>query len=100
MTDEQTQKLTRLFLKIIAGIVFTDLEALPASYIKIYAEKICRDVGETGSGENIFNGMIKLNILTFSAEYNGEPYYTHNIPKTIQVNHYVTNDHRTKRSRD
>ena len=29
MTDEQTQKLTRLFLKIIAGIVFTDLEALP-----------------------------------------------------------------------
>ena len=98
MTDEQAKKLTRLYLKMMAGIIFTDHEALPASYIISYAEKICNDVGEASNGYNIIAGMIKLDILKLSAELNGEKFYTHTVPKTIQANFHAANDFRTKRS--
>jgi hypothetical protein len=100
MTDEQTQKLTRLFLKIIAGIVFTDLEALPDGYIIMYAEKICNDIGEASDGNKILSGMVHYGIITKRSELNGQSYYTHNLPKTIQANHHVTNNFRTKGQRD
>ncbi len=99
--DNKTlHKAVMLFYKAIAGIVFTDHEALPASYILSYAEKICSDIGEASNGENIIKGMIKMNILKFSAELNGEHYYTHNLPKTIQANYHATNNFRTKGQRD
>jgi hypothetical protein len=80
---------------MMAGIIFTDHEALPASYIISYAEKICNDVGEASNGYNILAGMIKMDILKLSAELNGEKFYTHNLPKTIQVNFHAANHHRT-----
>ena len=98
LSPEAQTKMTRLYLKMMAGIIFTDKEALPEYYIISYAEKICNDVGEASNGYNIIAGMIKMDILKLSTELNGEQYYTHNLPKTIQANFHAANDFRTKRS--
>jgi hypothetical protein len=95
LSPEAQTKMTRLYLKMMAGIIFTDKEALPEDYIIAYAEKICGDVGEASNGYNIIAGMIKMDILKISAELNGEKFYTHTLPKTIQANFHAANHYRT-----
>ena len=92
--DAQT-KMTRLYLKMMAGIIFTDKEALPQDYIIAYAEKICDDIGEASNGYNILKMMVKMEIIKVSATLHGDNFYTHNLPKTIQVNFHAANHYRT-----
>jgi hypothetical protein len=95
LSPEAQTKMTRLYLKMIAGIIYTDKEALPEYYIIAYAEKICNDVGEATNGYNILTGMIKMDILKISDTLHGDNFYTHTLPKTIQVNYHAANHYRT-----
>ena len=95
MAPEAQTKITRLYLKMMAGIIFTEKEALPQDYIIAYAEKICNDVGEASNGYNILKMMVKLDIIKVSATLHGDNFYTHTLPKTIQVNFHAANNYRT-----
>ena len=95
MAPEAQIKMTRLYLKMMAGIIFTEKEALPQDYIIAYAEKICDDIGEASNGYNILKMMVKMDIIKVSATLHGDNFYTHNLPKTIQVNFHAANHYRT-----
>lgn len=92
--DAQT-KMTRLYLKMMAGIIFTEKEALPEDYIIAYAEKICNDVGEASNGYNILKMMVKLDIIKVMTTLHGINFYMHTLPKTIQANFHAANNYRT-----
>lgn len=95
MAPEAQIKITRLYLKMMAGIIFTEKEALPQDYIIAYAEKICDDIGEASNGYNILKMMVKMDIIKVSATLHGDNFYTHTLPKTIQVNFHAANHYRT-----
>ena len=95
MAPEAQIKITRLYLKMMAGIIFTEKEALPQDYIIAYAEKICDDIGESSNGYNILKMMVKMDIIKVSATLHGDNFYTHTLPKTIQVNFHAANHYRT-----
>ena len=95
LSPEAQTKMTRLYLKMMAGIIFTEKEALPEDYIIAYAEKICDDIGEASNGYNILKMMKKMDIIKWSGTSRGENFYIHTLPKTIQANFHAANNYRT-----
>ena len=95
LSPDAQNKMTRLYLKMMAGIIFTEKEALPESYIIAYAEKICDDIGEASNGYNILKMMKKMDIIKWSGTSRGENFYIHTLPKTIQANFHAANNYRT-----
>jgi methionine-rich copper-binding protein CopC len=86
MAPEAQTKMTRLYLKMMAGIIFTDQEALAHYYIVQYIEHIYKCIGEAVKGEKVLAGMVKEGILKVTQTHNETNYYIHTLPRTIQVN--------------
>jgi hypothetical protein len=83
---QRSAKTQQLYLKILAGVIFTDKEALAADYIVRYIEYSCKAVGEIVNGSNTLLAMVKNGIIKPGGTYDEVIYYTHNLPRTIQAN--------------
>jgi Fe2+ or Zn2+ uptake regulation protein len=83
---ERSEKVEKLYLKILAGVIFTDHEALPQYFIISYIESSCKHVGEIVNGYNVLKSMERHGIVKPSGVHSEESYYTHNLPRTIQAN--------------
>jgi Fe2+ or Zn2+ uptake regulation protein len=83
---ERSEKIEKLYLKILAGVIFTDHEALPQYFIISYIEASCKHVGEIVKGYNVLKSMEKHGIIKPSNAHGEETYYTHNLPRTLQAN--------------
>jgi len=83
---KRSEKVEKLYLKILAGVIFTDHEALPQYFIINYIEASCKHVGEIVNGYNVLKSMERHGIVKHSGVNSEETFYTHNLPRTIQAN--------------
>ena len=78
-----TNKPTRLLYKLIAGIIYTDIELRPKHELERYAEHICATIGEAVDAERLVANMISHKVITLVATERGVEYYRHNLPDTL-----------------
>jgi hypothetical protein len=82
-SEEQYRVMKNLFMRLLLGIVYNDLEARPKDEIINYIGKITEDVGAPFNADRIFSKMVEDNLLIFAQEKDGMGFFTHNLPKTL-----------------
>lgn len=93
-TEEQYRVMKNLFMRLLLGIVYTDIEARPKDEIISYIGKITEDVGAPFNADRIFSRMVEDNLLIFAQEKDGMGFFTHNLPKTL-AHDYKRDNQRT-----
>jgi hypothetical protein len=78
-----TNKPTRLLYKLLAGLIYTDIEMRPKHELERYAEHICETIGEAVDGERLISNLVSNGVLTLARTEKGVEYYIHNLPKTL-----------------
>jgi len=78
-----TNKPTRLLYKLLAGLIYTDIELRPKHELEAYATAICATIGEAVDGERLISNLVSNGVLTLARTQNGVEYYIHNLPKTL-----------------
>ena len=79
----ESKKPTQLLYRLIAGVVFTDIEARSRQEIETAAWKMAMDVGMQVDAERLVANMISHKVLTLAATEKGIEYYRHNLPNTL-----------------
>jgi hypothetical protein len=78
-----TNKPTRLLYKLLAGLIYTDIELRPKHELEAYATAICATIGEAVDGERLISNLVSNGVLTLARTEKGIEYYIHNLPKTL-----------------
>ena len=76
-------KASQLLYRLIAGVVFTDIEARPKGEIETAAWKMAMDVGIQVDAERLVANMISHKVITLVATERGVEYYRQNLPNTL-----------------
>ena len=76
-------KASQLLYRLIAGMVFTDIEARPKWEIETAAWKMAMDVGMQIDAERLVANMVSHKVITLAATDKGIEYYRHNLPNTL-----------------
>lgn len=79
----ESNKPTQLLYRLIAGVVFTDVEARSRQEIEKAAWNMAMDVGIQVDAERLVANMISHKVLTLTATEKGVEYYKHNLPNTL-----------------
>ena len=82
-----TTKPTRLLYKLLAGLIYTDIELRPKHELEAYATAICATIGEAVDGERLIANLVSNGVLTLRRTEKGVEYYSHNLPKTLSHRH-------------
>ena len=78
-----TNKPNRLLYKLLAGLIYTDIELRPKHELEAYATAICATIGEAVDGERLISNLVSNGVLTLARTEKGVEYYIHNLPKTL-----------------
>jgi hypothetical protein len=79
-----TNKPTRLFYKLLAGFIFTDIEYKSKEELEMYSEFICNTIGEVVDSKRLISNMVSHNVITLvHTDKHGMNWYSHNLPKTL-----------------
>ena len=78
-----TNKPKRLLYKLLAGLIYTDIELRPKHELERYAEHICETIGEVVNGKRLIANLIKHEIITLEHIDKDIEYYICNLPKTL-----------------
>jgi hypothetical protein len=83
----EQNKPVRLLYKLIAGLMYTDIELRPKHELEAYATAICATIGEAVDGERLIANLVSNGVLTLRRTEKGVEYYSHNLPKTLSHRH-------------
>ena len=90
-----SSKPTRLLYKLLAGLIYTDIELRPRHELENYAEHICATIGEAVDPTRLLSNMISNEVIIFDrTDKNGVSWYRHNLPKTL-AHDYQRDNQRT-----
>ena len=79
-----TNKPNRLLYKLIAGLIYTDIEMRPKHELERYAEHICATIGEAVDPSRLLANMVSHEVIILDrTDKNGVSWYRHNLPKTL-----------------
>ena len=73
----------RLLYKLLAGLIYTDIELRPKHEFELYAEHICETIGEVVNGKILIANLIKHEIIILKHIDKEIEYYIYNLPKTL-----------------